>query len=279
MCQSTIALYCFIDDLLKAMNHREDIRCQVGDAQILTTALVAMLDYGGNYQKALTKIGEQGIFSRSLSRSRFSRRLTRLTDLVYLLFHQLGSTVKDLNYESRYRLDSFPVPVCDNIRIGRNRLTRETFDKEQYRGVITSKKRYFFGVRVQLMTTVEDVPVEFCVLPGSCSDLQGLAELALDLPPEAHLAADAAYTEYEWEDHLWERDQIKLLVNRKKNSKRGDSLAMKFYKFWLRHPIETTVGEVEKMFPKKIHATTLSGFILKIVLFLWAFQLETAFIQ
>lgn len=279
MCQSTIALYCFIDDLLKAMNHREDVRCQVGDAQVLTTALVAMLDYGGNYQKALTKIGEQNIFSRSLSRSRFSRRLTRLTDLVYLLFHQLGSTIKELNYESRYRLDSFPVPVCDNIRIKRNRLTRKTFDKEDYRGVITSKKRYFFGVRVQLVTTVEDVPVEFCVLPGSCSDLQGLAELALDLPPGADIAADAAYTEYEWEDYLWERDQIKLLVNRKKNSKRGDSLAVKFYKFWLRHPIETTIGEIEKMFPKKIHATTLSSFILKIVLFLWAFQLNTAFIQ
>lgn len=279
MCQSTIALYCFLDDLLKAMNHQEDERCQVGDAQVLTTALTAMLDYGGNYQKALLKIGDQHIFSRSLSRSRFSRRLTRLTDLVYLLFHQLGKTVKDLNYESRYRLDSFPVAVCDNIRIKRNRLTKATFDKQEYRGVMTSKRRYFFGVRVQLMTTVEDVPVEFAVLPGSCSDLQGLAELAFDLSAEAEVAADAAYTAYEWEDHLWKTDQIRLLVNRKKNSKRGDSLAMKFYKFWLRHPIETTIGEVEKMFPKKIHATTLSGFILKVALFLWAFQLDKAFIQ
>lgn len=279
MCQSTIALYCFIDDLLKAMNHQEDRRCQVGDAQVLTTAVTAMLDYGGNYQKALLKISEQNIFSRSLSRSRFSRRLTRLTDLVYVLFHQLGATLKDLNYESRYRLDSFPVPVCDNFRIKRNRLTKAAFNKEDYRGVMPSKRRYFFGVRVQMMTTIEDVPVEFAVLPGGCSDLQGMAELAFDLPVGADIAADAAYTAYEWEDHLWETDQIRLLVNRKKNSKRGDSLAMKFYKFWLRHPIETTIGEVEKMFPKKIHATTLSGFILKIALFLWAFQLDKAFIQ
>ena len=42
--------------------------------------------------------------------------------------------------------------------------------------------------------------------------------------------------------------------------------------------VETTIGEVEKMFPKKIHATNLSGFILKMALFLWAFQLNKAFI-
>lgn len=278
MCQRTIALYCFLDDLLKAINHREDQRCLVSDAQILTTALTAMLDYNGNYQKAARKLGEEKLFSRTLSRSRFSRRLSRLSDLVYLLFHQLGGVVKELNVESRYRLDSFPVPLCDNIRINRNRLTKEVSDKEDYRGVITSKRRYFFGVRVQVMTTIEDVPVEFCVLPGGCSDLQGMAELAFDLPAGADVAADAAYTEYLWEDYLLEEDKIRFLVNRKKNSRRGDSLAMQFYKFWLRHPIETTIGEIEKMFPKKIHATNLSGFILKVALYLWAFQLDKAFI-
>ncbi|MDT4897315.1 MAG: hypothetical protein QOH25_2392, partial [Acidobacteriota bacterium] len=33
-----------------------------------------------------------------------------------------------------------------------------------------------------------------------------------------------------------------------------------------------------KLFPKKIHATTLSGFILKISLFLFAYQVDKAFI-
>lgn len=279
MCQSTTAIYCFLDDLLKASNHQEDNRCQINDAQVMTTALVAMLDYGGNYQKALEKIEQARIFSNSLSRSRFSRRLSRLSDLIYLFFHRLGSVLKDLNYESRYRLDSFPVAVCDNIRIRRNRLTKKVSDKEAYRGVIASKKRYFFGVRVQVITTVDNLPVEFSVLPGSCADLQGLAELPLDFPEGAEIAADAAYTEYNWEDYLLEDRKIKLLVNRKKNSKRVDIPTLKDYKFWLRHPIETTIGEIEKMFPKKIHATTLSGFILKMALFLWAFQIDKAFIQ
>jgi hypothetical protein len=39
----------------------------------------------------------------------------------------------------------------------------------------------------------------------------------------------------------------------------------------------TKTKGIEKLFPKKIHANTLSGFLLKIVLFLLAFQIDKAF--
>ena len=77
---------------------------------------------------------------------------------------------------------------------------------------------------------------------------------------------------------MLETEKIKLLIARKKNSKRSDIPVMRDYKFWLRHRIETIIGEIEKFFPKKIHATTLNGFILKVALFLWAFQIEKAFV-
>ena len=279
MCHRTIAIYCFLDDLLKAMNHRSDIREQINDAQVATTAIIAMLYFGGNYQKSLTSIEESGIFSHSLSRSRFSRRLTRINDLLHLIFNELGSTLKELNLESRYALDSFPVPLCQNIRIRRHRLTKAVADKEAYRGYISSKKQYFFGVRVQVITTIDNLPVEFSILPGEASDLQGLAELPLNFPEGAEIAADAAYTEYNWEDFAKEVEGIKLLVMRKKGSHRGDDLPQKYFKFWLRHRIETTFGEISKLFPKKIHATNLNGFIFKVFLFLLAFQIDKAFIQ
>jgi len=38
-----IATYCLCDDLLKAMHHQEDRQCQMHDAEIMTTALVASL--------------------------------------------------------------------------------------------------------------------------------------------------------------------------------------------------------------------------------------------
>ena len=127
--------------------------------------------------------------------------------------------------------------------------------------------------------TVEGLPVECCILPGSLADINGLCELPLSLPAGAQVAADSAYTYYEWEDALCEEDRVRLLVARKRNSKRRDAPAIDDYKQWLRRRIETVFGEIAKLFSKKIHATTLSGFLLKISLFLFAYQVDKAFIQ
>ncbi len=275
MCDSTLAIYCFIDDFLKASGHREDVRVEVTDAEVITIAISAMLHFGGNFERSRLVLYELGLVKRLLSRSRFSRRVNRLIDLIHLLFHKLGSILKDLHWESRYLLDSFPVAVCDNIRINRCRIVSD----EQYRGVMTSKRRYFYGVRVQILATSDGIPLEFCILPGACSDLQGLAELALDLPEMAQLFVDAGYNFYEWEDYLREIEQLRLQVPRKINSKRAREPWLEIYKSLMRKYIETTIGEIAKMFPKKIHATNLNGFLLKIALFLFAYQIDKAFIQ
>lgn len=275
MYDRTVAIYCFVDDLLKAIGHRDDVRCQFSDSEVVTTAITAMLNFGGNFERARSFLHSSGMMPRMLSRSRLSRRLSRLSDLIGMLFHRLGLVIKELNVESRYSLDSFPVAVCDNIRIARCRLAQG----REFRGYLASKRRYFYGVRVQVISTVGGLPVEFSILPGRLSDLEGLAELSLSLPAGSDVAADAAYTYYEWEDELAERDGVRLLVCRRSDSKRRDVPAVHDYKQWLRRRIETLFGEITKLFPKKIHATTLSGFILKVSLFMFAYQIDKAFIH
>ena len=274
MCDHTLAIYCFVDDFLKASGHTEDRRCEVSDAEVLTVAVIAMLYFGGNFEKSRLVLHEFGLMKRILSRSRFNRRVHRLSNVLQMLFHRLGSILKTLNWESRYLLDSFPVAVCDNIRIPRCRLVKD----ELYRGRVQSKRRYFYGVKVQVMTTIDGVPTEFCILPGACHDLQGLAELAFDSLAESEVFADAAYTNYEWEDYLLETERLRLQVPRKANSKRTREPFVETYKQMFRKRIETVFGEIQKLFPKKIHATTLNGFILKIGLFLFAYQLDKAFV-
>ncbi len=48
MYDRTTAIYCFVDDLLKSMHYTEDVRVEFSDAEVITTALVAMLFYGGS---------------------------------------------------------------------------------------------------------------------------------------------------------------------------------------------------------------------------------------
>lgn len=279
MYESTIAIYSSVDDLLKALNHKTDVRQKVSASQIITVAVVAALYFGGNFEKANFVLSELGFFSKRLSGSRFSRRLRRLLDLLHVVFHRVGAHFKEFNNGSRYLLDSFPVAVYDNILINRCRLTRNTIEKESYRGKVTSKRRYFYGVRVQLLTTENGVPVAIAILPGACSDLQGISELAMDLPAGAKVFLDARYTEYNFEDFLIESKEIHLMIQRKKNSKRLDMPAIADYKQLMRKFIETTIGEIEKLFPKKMHATDLDGFLLKIPLFVFAYQLNKAFLH
>ena len=44
-----IVVYCLSDDMLKALRHYEDKQRQMSDAEIMTTAIVAMLYFKGNF--------------------------------------------------------------------------------------------------------------------------------------------------------------------------------------------------------------------------------------
>jgi hypothetical protein len=76
-----------------------------------------MQHFGGNFEKSRLILRKLGLMKRLLSRSRFLRHLNRLIDLIHSLFHQLESAFKELHRESSYLLDSFPIAVCDNIRL------------------------------------------------------------------------------------------------------------------------------------------------------------------
>lgn len=269
------AVYCILDDILKALGHAEDPRVTMTDAEVLTTAFTAALFYGGNLEEARKHLLEDGLIPDMLSRSRLCRRLHEVSDLLSALFHQLGWVFKQANGGMEYLVDSFPVPVCDNIRIKRCRLVRD----KAFHGYIASKKRYFYGVRVHVMTTAAGIPVEIAFLPGAPHDVHGLEELACDLPPGSTLFADSAYTDYMVEDVLAEREHVELAPMRKKNSLRWDEPPIRDYKQMTRHYVETVFSQIETFLPRHIHAVTMKGFLLKVLLFVFAFLFDKVFLS
>ena len=105
-----LVAYCLIDDLLKGMKHYEDPQTRMTDAEVMITALVAGLFFSGNYRSSRAFLDEHGYVPYMLSESRFSRRLHRLHPLFVSLFEVLGETFKELNEESIYLIDTFPIP-------------------------------------------------------------------------------------------------------------------------------------------------------------------------
>ncbi len=53
MPEKIITIYCFFDELLRAMGHRDDPQAQLTTAEIMTVALVAAEFFVGNQQAAL----------------------------------------------------------------------------------------------------------------------------------------------------------------------------------------------------------------------------------
>ncbi len=134
-------------------------------------------------------------------------------------------------------------------------------------------RRYFYGVRVQVLT-LDGIPVEFCLVPGSESDVKALYKLPLDVAPESIIYMDAGYTDYGAEDDLFAAEMIRAYVQRKSNSHRKDEPYVNFLKQYMRKEIETDFSQIKAKMLRSIHAVTQEGFLLKVALFVIAFAFE-----
>ena len=122
MINKCIAIYVFIDDLLKDIEHNEPTNRNMSDAEVITTVLVSAIYFSGHHEKAMSFMGSTGMIKHMLSKSRFNRRLHLIRELVVDLFFQLSALIKKLNISSEYSIDSFPIHTCDNIRIANSKL-------------------------------------------------------------------------------------------------------------------------------------------------------------
>lgn len=262
-------LNCIVDDMLKEMRHYEDSRVKVSDSEVITTAFVSALYFGGHLDNSRRFMQIKGYVPSMLDKSQFCRRLHRLSDFLLALFYALGKQLKDLAGAADYRLDSFPVAVCDNIRISRSKLLQG----EVFRGKHAAMRRYFYGVKVQVMT-LDGIPVEFCLVPGSEHNSQTLGKLPFDVAPGSCVYMDAGYTDYASEDDLLEAEGIYARVLRKKNSKRKDEPWVRFLKERMRKHIESDFSQVKSKMLRSIHAVTRQGFLPKVALFVIAFAFD-----
>ncbi len=131
-----VVVFCLCDDMLKALHHHEDPQCRMSDAEVMTTAIVAMLYFRGNFCLASRFLYDGKYIPGMLSKSRFNRRLHRIADLFLTLFLRLGESWKMLNERSTYIIDSYPIAVCDNYRIQRSNI----YTGEAYRGLYSQQK-------------------------------------------------------------------------------------------------------------------------------------------
>ena len=269
-----ITIYCLCEDFLKAIGHRDDSQVRLSTAEVMTIPLVACAFFGGNIEASRSFLDEYAYIKKAISKSRFNRRLHAIDPSLWrTLFDLLAEVFKHNNATESYVVDSLPVAVCDNIRIRRCKLYPPREHGKVFRGYVASKRRYFYGLRVHLVTTRAGEPVEFSLAAASEADISVFKEMSLELPEGSIICADKGYTDYHYED-LLEEVGLHLKAQRKKRSKREMPAWEEFLGKPIRQYIETVFGRLTSLFAKKIHAVTPRGFELKIVCFLLAFSIQ-----
>ncbi|OXA83236.1 hypothetical protein B0A56_02315 [Flavobacterium columnare NBRC 100251 = ATCC 23463] len=73
-------------------------------------------------------------------------------------------------------------------------------------------RNYFYGVKVQLLTTKNGIPIAFHFTPGKTADAKALGKMIDKLPVEASIYGDSAYTDYSLEDAVYKRRCISLKI-------------------------------------------------------------------
>lgn len=76
----TITHFVIVDHMLKAMQVYDDPQAKISNSEVLTMAVIAHIDFYGNYSKALSWIANfcRHLFPRVPDKSTFSKRLRRL---------------------------------------------------------------------------------------------------------------------------------------------------------------------------------------------------------
>ncbi len=135
-----ISIFCLIDDILQGIEHKDDVRRRVSDSEIILTAIVSSTSFYGNHSSAIQFMKQYGLIPNMLEESRFNRRLHKIANLLYELFEIVSSYFKDFCCEMHYIIDSFPVAVCNNMRIANCKILKE----EKWQGYTASMRNYFY---------------------------------------------------------------------------------------------------------------------------------------
>jgi hypothetical protein len=274
MINRIISIYCICDDFFKTRKTEHWPNIKMTEAEVMTTFILAHTDFYGNIEKSRTFLMEHGYMPRMLGKSQFCRRVHRWSQSIWqelIQFAALKGTMFGLT--DAFIVDSFPVRVCQSIRMHRARL----FAGSEFKGYNACRHEYFRGLKIHAIVTTTGRPLIVWATPGCVHDLRAYKEEApwMRMKRGATTYGDAAYLDEALETLLEIRGQ-KLVAARRTNSKRPLSIRDFLDLQGLRKVVETTFSRVAALMPRKIHAVTESGFKIKAMGFIAAISMVFA---
>jgi len=263
--QRIITIFYIIDEYLKIIGKKDDVRAKISNSEILLIGYLAVNSFNGNYYKAY-EFSQMMKLVKKIDYSRFIRRIRDLEKVIENIFLVIGNIFKKAENSKIYSIDSFPVQLCDITREKRSRL----WNNKQFKGYNASKKRFVYGFKVHMIVNTNKQPIFFYISNASTHDITASYDFAFNLPKNSILIGDKGYVSSNLTNFL-KQFNINLSPIFRKNMKNDNEY---FIKRKIRKGIETTFSVITSKFGKYIQSTSISGFLTKLKLFLLSYSLD-----
>ena len=233
----------------------------MSDSEVMTISLVIETFFNGCEEIGYAFVSQflSHLFPDLLDLDRFNHRRRQLISVIEAIRRQFRYQL--LEPEEKIRLvDSAPVTLMTYTRGSRC----ESVYGPEYFGVVTSKKGKFFGLRLHLTTTPDQLIDEWILAPASVPDgkavdalLEGCTDLAV--------IGDKAYNDEELEDRLWRKRRIHLLPLRKSNQTKQWSDDVRRAMGRVRHRVETVFSVLTTVFNvQRPRGRSLAGHVVRV---------------
>jgi hypothetical protein len=225
-----------IDDMLAAWPDLVPARPVTGtpltlsDAELLTMAVMSALLGFTSERRWLRYAGGRlaGMFPRRIGQSGYNKRLRKAFILFIRVIRMLAMDTS-LWSDDVWVVDSTPVQCgCSRETVKRS----DVAGWAEY-GYCASHSRYFWGLRLHLVCTLQGLPVMFALAGAKADERQvllGMLEAARDVTgshPGQTLIGDKNYFGRDFEADLTERELVLLRPVRKGEAKRAGQQLLK----------------------------------------------------
>lgn len=263
------ALYVATDDLLKSYPQAAPWRPRVGlaprisDAELVTLSVMQAL-LGITSERRWIRYANthlQGLFPYLPGQSGYNKRIRKLADMMHVVIAHLGQDTA-LWSDDVWVADSTPVE-CGRSRDTARRSELAGF--AQY-GYCASHSRYFWGLRLHLLCTLQGLPVGFALVGAKADERDTLRQILQATPvpvrPGQTIIADKGYVGAGFEARL-NQAGIRLL----RPARRGEQArpGQQFFKP-LRQVIESINDTLKGQLDLEAHGgRTIAGVTIRVL--------------
>jgi len=273
-----VHLFVIVDDAYQALapilpcQRRRGPQPRFSDSEVITVSLIIDFWFGGNEELGLAFLRQYhlDLFPHLPSPSRFNERRRRLGLVMESIRRYLLAAFHLLPDDDPWRLvDSLPAPVCQYSHAPRC----QTVTGSEYVGRVASKKSKFFGFRLQMTTTLDQVVDVWLLTPAAHKDAKMLAPL-LESCQDVVLLADNAYHDPGEAHFLAQSRGIRIHALPRRDSRHPWHPEFRRLVRRLRLRIETAFSILTTTFHiQRLGARSLSGVITRIASRLLAYTL------